>query len=163
MGIVGGDVYWSREAHEDVIHVDATSNRIGARDWFIVVGASQIPGIRKEARVSDVKVIVMETCDERERERLVRFMQDAFGWVEGKDYTVSTSSSQASEGDELHTCTDCGSPFTFTVGEQRYYGKNNLQPPKRCPECRRQRKLSRERPETHGRRPRSSFSHESSR
>lgn len=111
--------------------------------------------------MSDVKVVVRESCDERDQERLVRFMQDALGWTEGEDYAIATSSSSSSEGDELLTCADCNSPFTFTVGEQRYYSKNSLQPPKRCPECRRQRKLNRERAEAHGRRSRPNVIHES--
>jgi CxxC-x17-CxxC domain-containing protein len=36
------------------------------------------------------------------------------------------------------TCKDCGSPFTFTAGEQEFYAsKGLLNAPRRCPTCRR--------------------------
>lgn len=40
------------------------------------------------------------------------------------------------------TCTDCGSSFLFTKGEQDYYAKKNppLSDPKRCKPCREARK-----------------------
>jgi hypothetical protein len=45
--------------------------------------------------------------------------------------------------DQLLTCVDCGSDFTFTGGEARFYLSKGLTiPPHRCPECRRRRKLT---------------------
>lgn len=38
-------------------------------------------------------------------------------------------------------CKDCGNQFVFTEGEQSYYLKNKLVEPKRCPPCRRIKKL----------------------
>lgn len=38
--------------------------------------------------------------------------------------------------DEPRTCCDCGTPYVFTVGEQRFYESKNFHPPKRCPACR---------------------------
>ena len=35
------------------------------------------------------------------------------------------------------TCKDCGTPFTFTAGEQEFYaGKGLVNAPRRCPNCR---------------------------
>jgi DNA-directed RNA polymerase subunit RPC12/RpoP len=44
--------------------------------------------------------------------------------------------------DRLLHCIDCGQDFIFSVGEQRYYHSKSLSQPKRCPKCRRKRKLS---------------------
>lgn len=49
------------------------------------------------------------------------------------------------EGDnekDMHlVCIDCGDSFLFTVGEQQYYRSKSLTiPPKRCPQCRAERK-----------------------
>ena len=38
--------------------------------------------------------------------------------------------------DLILRCVDCGAEFLFTVGEQEYYKKKGLYPPKRCPFCR---------------------------
>lgn len=32
-------------------------------------------------------------------------------------------------------CCDCGSEFVWTIGEQSYYERNKLAPPKRCKPC----------------------------
>ena len=40
-------------------------------------------------------------------------------------------------------CTECGKPFHITVGEHKYYAQHNLSDPKRCPACRKLRKLER--------------------
>lgn len=38
-------------------------------------------------------------------------------------------------------CTDCGCSFEFTAGEQEFYASKGLSnTPKRCPQCRSQRK-----------------------
>lgn len=43
--------------------------------------------------------------------------------------------------DEKLICEDCGSEFTFTVGEQEFYAEKGLvNKPKRCPECRKARR-----------------------
>ena len=39
-------------------------------------------------------------------------------------------------------CLDCGVPFVFTRGEQRYFLSKGLSEPKRCPKCRLKRKAS---------------------
>lgn len=42
------------------------------------------------------------------------------------------------------TCVDCGQEFVFTASEQEFYaGRGFTSDPKRCPDCRRQRKASR--------------------
>ena len=33
-------------------------------------------------------------------------------------------------------CSECGEPFIWTAGEQRFYDKNGLHQPKRCKPCR---------------------------
>lgn len=45
--------------------------------------------------------------------------------------------------DQLITCQDCGQPFNFTAGEQDYYRERGFVAPKRCKECRSQRKRER--------------------
>lgn len=43
--------------------------------------------------------------------------------------------------DKTLTCNECGKSFTFTIGEQEFYQQKGLQnEPKRCPECRNNRK-----------------------
>ena len=47
--------------------------------------------------------------------------------------------------DKTLTCRDCGSSFTFTVGEQEFYKERGLQnEPGRCPECRAAKRQSRQ-------------------
>lgn len=49
--------------------------------------------------------------------------------------------------DQVIQCKDCGEEFTFTVGEQIFFEKNNFTPPSRCKKCRlinKQKKLERE-------------------
>ena len=39
------------------------------------------------------------------------------------------------------TCVDCGASFVFTAGEQQFYEERGFNsPPRRCKECRKQRK-----------------------
>ena len=43
--------------------------------------------------------------------------------------------------DKSLTCVECGSPFTFTSGEQEFFASRGYtNEPKRCPECRSARK-----------------------
>ena len=43
--------------------------------------------------------------------------------------------------DRTLTCVECGSPFTFTSGEQEFFSSRGYtNEPKRCPECRSARK-----------------------
>jgi len=44
--------------------------------------------------------------------------------------------------DKRLTCVDCGNTFLFSPGEQYYYASKGLVQPKRCPECRKKRKLT---------------------
>lgn len=37
-------------------------------------------------------------------------------------------------------CCNCGEPFLFTGGEQKFYEESKLSEPKRCPGCRQKRK-----------------------
>ncbi len=46
--------------------------------------------------------------------------------------------------DKSLTCSDCGSEFTFSAGEQEFFqSKGFTNEPKRCPECRRANKARR--------------------
>ena len=46
--------------------------------------------------------------------------------------------------DKTLICKDCGTEFTFTVGEQEFYKEKGFEnEPQRCPECRKSRKQSR--------------------
>ncbi len=45
--------------------------------------------------------------------------------------------------DKTLTCAECGKSFVFTIGEQEFYSSKGLQnEPKRCPDCRSNRKQS---------------------
>ena len=37
---------------------------------------------------------------------------------------------------EMITCSDCGEPFLFSIGEMKFYAQKGLDPPKRCKQCR---------------------------
>jgi uncharacterized membrane protein YsdA (DUF1294 family) len=45
--------------------------------------------------------------------------------------------------DQRIECIDCGQVFTWTEGERQFYRQHGLSAPKRCPQCRRQRKWER--------------------
>jgi len=46
--------------------------------------------------------------------------------------------------DERLTCTDCGTEFAFTAGEQEFFASKGFQnKPNRCPDCRSARKAQR--------------------
>ncbi len=43
--------------------------------------------------------------------------------------------------DQTLTCKDCGKPFVWTAGEQKFYQEKGFtNPPTRCPECRQKKK-----------------------
>ena len=43
--------------------------------------------------------------------------------------------------DKTLTCADCGASFIFTVGEQEFFNSRGFtNEPRRCPECRQQRR-----------------------
>lgn len=45
--------------------------------------------------------------------------------------------------DKTLVCKDCGNEFTFTAGEQEFYGEKGFQnEPSRCKECRSSRRAS---------------------
>jgi DNA replicative helicase MCM subunit Mcm2 (Cdc46/Mcm family) len=46
--------------------------------------------------------------------------------------------------DKTLVCCDCGAEFVFTEGEQEFYAEKGFtNEPKRCPECRKQKKQQR--------------------
>jgi predicted RNA-binding Zn-ribbon protein involved in translation (DUF1610 family) len=48
--------------------------------------------------------------------------------------------------DKTLVCVDCGNEFVFTEGEQNFYREKGFEnEPKRCPECRKQKKQQRNR------------------
>ncbi len=47
--------------------------------------------------------------------------------------------------DRSLTCVDCGSPFTFTAGEQEFHAQKGFtNEPRRCPNCRANRRTQRD-------------------
>lgn len=47
--------------------------------------------------------------------------------------------------DFTYYCDDCNQPFPFTVAEQMFYAsKNIINPPNRCPHCRKENKIKKE-------------------
>ena len=48
--------------------------------------------------------------------------------------------------DKTLTCVDCGAEFVFTVNEQEFYKEKGFDnEPKRCPDCRKARKVNKPR------------------
>lgn len=43
--------------------------------------------------------------------------------------------------DKILQCVECPDTFEFTVGEQKYYNDKGFKEPKRCPICRKNKKL----------------------
>lgn len=43
--------------------------------------------------------------------------------------------------DKIINCFECYHPFTLTKGEQYFYFSKNLQEPKRCPACRKMKRI----------------------
>jgi DNA-directed RNA polymerase subunit RPC12/RpoP len=50
--------------------------------------------------------------------------------------------SQQNLKDQTLVCIDCNEPFHFSIGEQLYFKAKQLSTPKRCPRCRRRRRLT---------------------
>ena len=48
---------------------------------------------------------------------------------------MNYNANREDNGNIFITCGDCGSEFVFTKGEQEYFRKNVLVPPRRCPVC----------------------------
>jgi CxxC-x17-CxxC domain-containing protein len=46
--------------------------------------------------------------------------------------------------DKTLTCRDCSTNFTFTEGEQDFYGQKGYSEPARCPDCRAAKKAARD-------------------
>lgn len=44
--------------------------------------------------------------------------------------------------DKIFICIDCKKEFTFDIGEQKFYWSKGLHNPKRCPACRKYRKVT---------------------
>lgn len=42
------------------------------------------------------------------------------------------------------TCVDCDTQFLYSLGEQQFFREKGLSNPKRCPDCRAERKKERE-------------------
>jgi hypothetical protein len=40
------------------------------------------------------------------------------------------------EQDQTLTCLDCGQPFVWSAGSQKFFAAMNFTPPKRCGACR---------------------------
>jgi CxxC-x17-CxxC domain-containing protein len=56
--------------------------------------------------------------------------------TEGGEATVTFA-------DKVLTCRECGREFVFTIGEQEFYQSRGLMhEPRRCPDCRNQRRQS---------------------
>jgi hypothetical protein len=47
--------------------------------------------------------------------------------------------------EEKIICSDCGKEFVLTAGERKWYEDKGFSIPKRCPDCRKQRKSDRKR------------------
>jgi tRNA A-37 threonylcarbamoyl transferase component Bud32 len=66
------------------------------------------------------------------------------GYVSNEIFPTGLKPYTPKEGDDGKTdeeliCSECGEPFTFSVGEQRYFEEKDFEAPKRGPCCRRSR------------------------
>jgi hypothetical protein len=57
---------------------------------------------------------------------------------------------QTADGDRLIDCSNCGTAFLWTAGEQEYYRDRDLKPPRRCKTCRFARQQARATAQAHG-------------
>lgn len=44
--------------------------------------------------------------------------------------------------DKILTCVDCGKPFPFTDGEQKFFADKGYTEPKRCSPCRKAKRMN---------------------
>lgn len=44
--------------------------------------------------------------------------------------------------DKCLTCSECGKDFVWTAGEQEFFQRRKFHQPKRCQECRKEKKAS---------------------
>jgi len=63
------------------------------------------------------------------------------GWASGRANSSNPIDNPDHASDRIIVCQDCGSPFTYSVGEQGFYGRLRLLTPTRCVSCRAARKL----------------------
>jgi Probable zinc-ribbon domain len=60
------------------------------------------------------------------------------------EFNKSSARMSFNNKDIIITCSDCGEEFTWNEGEQAFYKKNNLIPPRRCYICRVIRRANKE-------------------
>ncbi len=58
---------------------------------------------------------------------------------------------QSDYQDKELSCIDCGKSFVFTASEQDFFAKKGFTNPKRCPDCRKLKKMQRNRNENSNR------------
>lgn len=51
-----------------------------------------------------------------------------------------TASKKSVKPDQILLCRDCGKQFVFTSNDQIFYARKGFHPPKRCRQCRKQKK-----------------------
>src|SRR6185436_15500308 len=65
-----------------------------------------------------------------------------------RDFTLLCSYNRKGDkqlmADKTLTCRDCSTNFTFTEGEQDFYGQKGYSEPARCPDCRAAKKAARD-------------------
>jgi rubrerythrin len=71
---------------------------------------------------------------------LFRAVLTAFSILRDMEVRKMKHKNLKDETNETLQCKGCGKPFLFTKGERNFYLNKGLQIPKRCPECRAQRK-----------------------
>jgi len=63
--------------------------------------------------------------------------------LDGQDYNQKQEAIPMSYSDKQITCSDCGTPFTFSTKDQEFFAsKGFANEPKRCPICRAAKKQS---------------------
>jgi len=63
------------------------------------------------------------------------------GWASGQADRSNSLADKVDGSDRIIVCRDCGSPFTYSTGEQSFYARLRLLDPTRCLSCREARKL----------------------
>jgi len=82
-----------------------------------------------------VRAAIRDTIASMESDKMVD--QEA---IEKREDDLKEALQGEEPSDYLLKCWECGTRFRFTVGEQQFYKQRGLHLPKRCPECREERR-----------------------
>lgn len=112
-------------------------------EWHIVQGIKSIMPMAHWDKLADNTVMKMLRKKSVSPRTIPKAMfhpdeWDSLAWDLIKEFTVGTMAPYftVTYFDEQMFCFECKEPFTFTVGEKKFYYERELTSPKRCPACR---------------------------